>query len=67
MIAAYSENNAIEQVQLTYPDYYVHCFGESMEAFDIAVYNSYEDFEADENEGDNRRMINRVQIPKTNV
>lgn len=61
-LTAASETEAIEKVQSIFPDSYVHCFGEASNGFDVAVYDSEEDFEADENDGDNYRIKARYAI-----
>lgn len=59
---AVSEADATEQVQLIYPESYIHCFGESGGYFDVAVYDSEDDFDADANDGDNYRIKARYSV-----
>lgn len=61
-LTATDEVSAIEQVQTIFPDSYVHCFGESCDKFDIAVYDSEDDFDADANDGNNYRIKARYAI-----
>jgi len=57
-----TESQAVSQVQEQYPDKFVTCFGESTNGFDVAVYESEDDFDADAEENSNDRMIARVAV-----
>ncbi len=61
-LTAATETEAINRVQEIYPESYVHCFGESGDRFDLAVYDSEDDFDADANDGDNYRIKARFNI-----
>ena len=61
-LTASSESEAIEKVESIFTESYVHCFGESGTSYDIAVYDSVDDFEADANDGDNYRIKARYSI-----
>lgn len=61
-LTATFEQDAIEQVEAIFPESYVHCFGEASNGFDVAVYDSEEDFDADANDGDNYRIKARYAV-----
>ena len=61
-LTALSESDAIAQVQAIFPESYIHCFGEASNGFDVAVYASEEDFDADANDGDNCRIKARYAV-----
>lgn len=61
-LTANSESDAIAQVEAIFPESYVHCFGESGNAYDVAVYDGEEDFDADANDGDNYRIKARYAV-----
>lgn len=61
-LTAGSEQEAIDAVQAIFPGSYVHCFGEASNGFDVAVYDSEDDFEADANDGDNYRIRARYAV-----
>lgn len=61
-LTAECEQEALSAVQAIFPDSYIHCFGISANRFDIAVYESEEDFDQDAEDGENYRVIARYAV-----
>lgn len=61
-LTAESELEAVEKVQSIFPESYVHCFGETPNGYDVAVYDSEEDYDADAKDGDNYRIKHRYLV-----
>jgi hypothetical protein len=64
-LTATNEAEAISQVQAIFPESYVYCFGLASNGFDVAVYDSEDDFDSDSEEGDNYRIKARYAIALT--
>ena len=55
----------IEGIAKEFPGYFVHSFGQDgFGRFDIAVYESEADFDADVEDGGNDRIVQRYSIEK---
>ena len=62
MYSATTEAQAIALISEEHIGSYVHCFGLSGSSFDVAVYDSEADFDADTEDDDNQRMVARYLI-----